>query len=110
MSKKKMRIAVQRCLSDAADLIRPKGAWTVGTYAKDKDGNKITPESPFAVCWCAGGAIDKVAPNPDVAVNAGIFMERLLDNSLSTWNDTAGRKKQQVIEKLELGSKLALGA
>lgn len=41
----------------ARKLIEQPEHWTQGTYARDKNGKRVPPKSPEAVCWCAFGAI-----------------------------------------------------
>lgn len=56
-----MSAEVARILRDAADLIEPPGRWTRGTLARDEHGLPVAAESPDAVCWCALGAVQRVA-------------------------------------------------
>jgi len=48
-------------LNAAADLIEPDGAWTQGALARTKRWREIGPHEGNAACFCAAGAIRKVA-------------------------------------------------
>lgn len=48
-------------LREAAALIEQPGRWSKGFYALYADGGACDPLDPEAVCWCALGAIVKVA-------------------------------------------------
>lgn len=54
-------ISVADVLERAADLIEPEGAWTQGWFARDKEGEEVNITSPRAVCFCALGAIGRIA-------------------------------------------------
>lgn len=45
----------------ARELISEESRWTKGEAARSKDGSSVDPNSPLAVCWCAVGAIEKIA-------------------------------------------------
>lgn len=44
-------------LIEARKKIKNPENWTKGSYAKDKDGNKVDYKSTVATCWCTLGAI-----------------------------------------------------
>lgn len=48
-------------LVEARKLISNKENWTQGAYAQDSKGRPVTGRSPYATCFCAFGAIDKIA-------------------------------------------------
>lgn len=95
-------------LAKAADLIAPEGAWTQGSYALSANGDTAPPEDPEAVCWCASGAILRVAPSEDAArVARRIVMETNQLFSLGQWNDRPSRTQAEVVAALRKASDLA---
>lgn len=67
-------------LRRAKALIAEPEKWTKGENARDAAGNWVWADSARAVCWCAQGAINAVAPDSLVA----------LCNALGFVNRTAG--------------------
>ena len=49
-------------LRAARDLISDPARWTQRTEARNRYGQPVRPDSPDAVCWCAGGARVKIVP------------------------------------------------
>lgn len=86
-----MSAEVARILRKAADLIEPDRAWTTGAWARDANGVSVFPNEPSAVCWCAEGAIARVAgdglPGRETAevINT---VEQHVGRGIVTWNDT----------------------
>jgi hypothetical protein len=80
---------VAKVLNDAADLIEQRG-WTTRANARNAKGFLVAPSSATAVCWCAGGAIHKVASD-DQAFSAVHALVRYLGLDytfdLPDWND-----------------------
>jgi hypothetical protein len=50
-------------LRAARDLISDPERWTQGTIARDWTGKQTTADAVDAFCWCAIGALEKVASN-----------------------------------------------
>lgn len=48
-------------LEGARELIADASRWTTGAFAKDGQGRSVPADSPAATCWCAAGAIRRVA-------------------------------------------------
>lgn len=57
-------------LRAARALIRDPARWTQNFWAKDATGFDCAPDAPGAVCWCAAGAINNIAPGDLDAVQA----------------------------------------
>jgi hypothetical protein len=55
--------ATVETLISARAIIADPVKWTQHDYAKDASGNGVPPHSHSAVCFCAGGAIDKTSPS-----------------------------------------------
>lgn len=52
---------VPTVLARARDLLSDRTKWTTGATAKGPDGQAIAVDDPWAVKWCAVGAIEKCA-------------------------------------------------
>lgn len=52
-------------LREARELISDPKRWTTGFFAKDADGRDVWWDYSGAVCWCAIGALNKVAGAPE---------------------------------------------
>lgn len=50
-------------LKGARELISDQKRWTREESARDSSGNGVFAHSAAAVCWCADGALDRVAFN-----------------------------------------------
>ena len=48
-------------LEDAYHLLDDKKHWTQGCFARDRLGRSVYTSSNSATCWCAIGALEKVA-------------------------------------------------
>ena len=47
-------------LKAARQLITDPAKWTQGAFARDADGNEVTPNNDLATCYCSFGAIQFV--------------------------------------------------
>jgi len=108
----------------AADLLTPPGAWIQTELAEDGHGDRVEPNNPAAVCWCAMGAIAKVTGrlgaydamamlgrrlfekglvttclDEDEDGNA-VYIKRSDDETVPEWNDTIGRTQAEVVAML----------
>lgn len=64
-------------LQAARELLSDKARWTTGWFAHDKDNEEVDSGDPAAVCWCAFGAINKVAERfIERGEGANEFLER----------------------------------
>ncbi len=48
-------------LEEAAELLADPQRWAQGATARDARGRRVHPSSPYAVCWCAEGAVARLA-------------------------------------------------
>jgi hypothetical protein len=57
----------EREIIDAVlDLLSDESKWTKGCFARNTDGDSVSPESAEACCWCLDGAIIRCfADSPD---------------------------------------------
>ena len=90
-----------------------KRGWTQGSLAEDSDGNCVPPDDDKACSWCISGALikassERFSPEWDFLnasteiVEATSALLRLTRGpSLVMWNDAKGRKKYEVIKKIE---------
>jgi len=105
-------------LEAAADLIESRG-WCQGRYAAIAvDGGSCGHLHPEATCWCAEGAIGRVAGltlwalwQLDGRCGALAAMRDYLGRSVVTWNDEKGRTAEEVARELRAcAAKLRGGA
>lgn len=108
-------------LLKAADLIEPEGRWTAGALAKTRAGNPIGFDLPNAYCFCALGAIQRIARYEHkierdfgfTVMAAGDFVHHIIetafedDRSLVSWNDDPQRKQSEVVAALRQAAELA---
>jgi hypothetical protein len=52
---------VLQCLVDARELLSYPAKWTKGCYAKNANGDVVSPTNPSAACFCVVGAVAKVS-------------------------------------------------
>lgn len=84
-----MSTEVARILRNAADLIEPPGRWTRGTYARTVEGTPTISKDEEAVCWCASGALSRVANPHALWPKAMDALSRLISRrSVGAWNDS----------------------
>ena len=89
----------------AAALVRT--GWTQGTEARDEEGRPVYATDPAAVCWCATGAIRRVAsvigaglPDYDVILAAANAVATC-GMGIVAWNDEPGRTQDDVAAALD---------
>lgn len=91
-------------LHEAREILVEKG-WTQGCVARDARGKICDVGSRAAVCFCAMGAISKVAAFDDplrpakqaiIALRRAIGLTRSLQG-VGAWNDAPERTKEEVI-------------
>jgi hypothetical protein len=77
-------------LKAARALITDPAKWTQGAQARDKRGQPFSTHNDNAVCWCALGAIEKVAdPYSEEAYEAAKKLRSISPNgTVSDFNDT----------------------
>lgn len=110
-----IKIAVANALDQAADLITPEGAWVQGFWSVDKNGAQVPADSPYAVCFCAVGAINRVIGIRDGerAVDHPLFLpiREAFENETGFWlmhfNDKKGRTQTEVVSALRRAANLA---
>jgi len=95
-------------LERAADLIEPEGAWTQGTWARDRSGDTATRAEEG--CWCLWGAIYKTVGYDAVATSPCLMaVANLVGDSSIHWNDVPGRTQAEVVSALREAAKKARG-
>jgi hypothetical protein len=105
-------LSVADVLEHAADLIEPKGKWTRGAAARDANYNPTSFDSKDASCWCAMGAISRVAmgvrPMRDIAGQARDQFRRVLETPwITDFNDAEDRTQPEVVAALRRAATLA---
>lgn len=92
------REVVADVLERAASLIEPEGAWCQGRTALDASKNIVPATSAKAVCWCAFGAIARIAPglNEKYAAEQALRKQARVP-TISAWNDAQGRTQSEVV-------------
>jgi hypothetical protein len=81
-----MKTAVE-ILKEARELLAEPGKWTQLTSARDEYGNEVGSSSGAAVCWCASGAITKVAAGSEAADEARTLLWSAMGGSIVGFND-----------------------
>lgn len=76
-----------------------KRGWTQGSCAKAKNGREVHPSRTTACCWCAFGALWKVAPNSyllaEQVLNA--LPEVSAYTNIVDFNEVEGRTQEDVL-------------
>lgn len=86
-------------LRKARDLLAHSG-WVQGMMASDGFW-EVSCEAPQALCFCASGAVFRVAPR-EVAYAALTLLELGAGTgSIVPWNDALGRTKAEVIQAFD---------
>lgn len=102
-------------LEKAADLIESRG-WCQGRYAAiGHNDDSCSHLDSRAACWCAEGAIGRVAgiqiPQLDGRYPAIAALRDHLGSPIVKWNDEMGRTRAEVVRELRAcAAKLRGGA
>jgi hypothetical protein len=100
--------SIAQVLRDAADLIEPEGAWSDREVAKDAAGDTVSSDNPEAVCWCALGAIWKLAREYGVKERPVVDMaDKAAGMSIAAFNDDCHKTQAEVVAKLREAAALA---
>ena len=68
---------IKQRLEAARHLIEKPGTWTQGANARVEPwGRRCDPCNPYAVCWCAQGAVIKVCETPEEASTVMVALRR----------------------------------
>lgn len=88
-----MKEQILALLRAARQRITPRNQWTQGYWAFTWAGTKCDPQDPNAICWCAGGALNKEAPDPALILPAVAALEAALpdygETGLFSYNDSS---------------------
>lgn len=99
----------KRLLAAAADLLESEGRWTKHANARDSAGTPVSVLSPYATCWCAGGALYRIqfeqygarADSKSIGARAfGLLDEVMGIHMVGPWNDGIGRTQAEVVAAL----------
>ena len=93
-------------LKNARDLIAKECSWTQGSLALDCLMRPLEPKDNHAVCWCAAGAIRRVASYEQLVALAEDQLAYAAGIDLMEYNDNYSHEKvidlfDRVIAKLE---------
>lgn len=72
--------------------------WTKGKFALGSHGAPVPERSRGAVCWCARGALARVADGDALVGASFMLMEETGDSVLMAWNDHPERLKVHVLD------------
>lgn len=97
---------VATVLERAADLISKPKSWTRMMMSRNARGAYVPPKDPSATCWCAMGAIEKIADNWTPARSA--LLDFLGVEMIGPWND--GSSHAEVVQALRDAAAKARGA
>ncbi len=96
-------------LEAAADLLEKPGAWTQGAHARNAAGAPMLVGSrPDAVCWCALGALDRMAPTNDLW-DATVQAMKEVVGHVADFNDATGRTQAEVVAALRQAARQSRG-
>jgi len=83
----------------ARKLITPREKWTQRVNARDKFGRYTYPLNADAVCFCAQGAIARIAGgmgNP-AKISAMVVLGSVIKGDVTTFNDAPKRTHRQIL-------------
>lgn len=90
-----MKTKVIKALNKAAEFL-DKNGWTQGTYARDKDGNPVDPESKDAVSFCAVGVLDRIKAPNEVYAEVFHYLTNRKHSSIPSYNDKYAKDKRYI--------------
>lgn len=73
------------------ELLDGPEKWTKGLSARDASGSMVDVDSPYAVCWCLYGAMQRCYGLGTVAISAAYGKVAALVGSVVAWNDAPQR-------------------
>lgn len=74
--------------------------WTQDEVARDSNGQCVAPDSPYAVCWCAIGAVRAVADRKTVEGQDALYLLREAipqECSIAYYNDSFARTADEIL-------------
>ena len=83
-------IVKRTILRRAIARIEDPDKWTKCAFARDVDGNNVTPRNPKAVCWCAEGAIETESIPSMPSWQVLCWMDTYIGSALYVINDKCG--------------------
>ena len=69
-------------LINALNLIDTPGKWTRGAYARDDEGNAVSPDYKHAHCFCSVGAVVHCDASHTITLNECVDSLHLVANQL----------------------------
>jgi hypothetical protein len=105
-----MKQSVENTLVDLRNLLDDPHHWTQGEAAKRTDGREVSPEDPWAVCWCVMGGVSRVTKGHDtmdwyngaIGAISDTLKSNGFTNGIAAWNDDKRRTHADVIAILDL--------
>jgi hypothetical protein len=101
-AKKNKAVTARDILIYARALLAKRGGWTKGSYAKDKQGNAVTEDSPEACSFCAQGAIYRaiydLGPSDSALMLLDHTFSRIGEIGLISFNDRQASKRPVIAE------------
>lgn len=91
----------------ARALIATPDRWTKHTSARDANDAPVIISDNNAICFCAGGAIEKAAPGSFDKLAKFIMMANGLRWILTAWNDAPERTHAEVLAAFSRAIELA---
>ena len=80
------KVEVLQQLNEMKKLLSDDSRWTKLFYARDANGDSVSPRSDEATCWCISGAIMKVL-DCETMVRTGSLLNSSLYNILRGQNE-----------------------
>jgi hypothetical protein len=82
-------------LKAGRELLSEPKRWGRGSFAQDATGIHVPAQSKRAVCWCALGALHKVAPGQEnvwARIEAAALLQLAARGSVSFLNDNSSHE------------------
>jgi hypothetical protein len=92
----------------AWELLSSRHRWTKRAFARLENGDETESTDPDAVCWCVGGAIERIYPDVcEIRVKIYIKLNQYLrkefkyDGGPINWNDIPTTTHEEVVRVLK---------
>lgn len=73
------------------DLITNRSRWCKHYYAKDRQGNSVKPDSPFAARFCLWGGLMRCYPNDAARARARAKLQEVIGMPITHFNDAVAK-------------------
>lgn len=96
-------------LTKAQDLIRDPKHWTKGSFAINKNGNRVDPSSDKAFCFCMVGAIYRTGSDRNKESEAiNVLSTQTTGGAILVFNDSPTTSHEEVMSAFDRAREMAL--